>query len=400
MNRVTRFMRIAAVVLICAVGAQAGVTIETVLVGNAGNAADTRYETPGYGGVQYVYRIGKFEITAGQYTEFLNAVAKADTYGLYNTAMADPSSSSWGCNIQRSGSPGSYEYIVGAEWANRPANYISWGDAARFCNWLHNRQPTGAQDPSTTEDGSYLLNGATSDAALLAIVRKADPTYVIPSEDEWYKAAYHKNDGTTDDYWDCPTRSDTAPTPEAPPGTDLTNGSANYCISFGVPVDPIHGRTDVGAYDAKPSDSAYQTFDQGGNVFEWNEAVTGSDRGVRGGSFAQNHAYYLCAPTRFHWEPTREDDTTGFRVAIFADCNANDIPDECDLNCGATIGMTGGSCSVVYPGCGTSTDENGDGVLDDCAPDIPTVSEWGVVAMAALMLAAGAVVVSRRRAVG
>jgi len=33
-------------------------------------------------------------------------------------------------------------------------------------------------------------------------------------------------------------------------------------------------------------------------------------------------------------------------------------------------------------------------------PNIPAVSDWGVAAMAALMLAAGAVVVSRRRAVG
>ena len=33
-------------------------------------------------------------------------------------------------------------------------------------------------------------------------------------------------------------------------------------------------------------------------------------------------------------------------------------------------------------------------------PNIPAVSDWGVAAMAALLLAAGAVVVSRRRAVG
>ena len=37
------------------------------------------------GSVGYNYNIGKYEVTAGQYTEFLNAVARTDTYGLYNT---------------------------------------------------------------------------------------------------------------------------------------------------------------------------------------------------------------------------------------------------------------------------------------------------------------------------
>ena len=60
-----------------------------VTVGNPGNAADTRYDATGFGSVGYVYQIGKYEVTAGQYTEFLNAVAKADPNGLYNTAMGD-----------------------------------------------------------------------------------------------------------------------------------------------------------------------------------------------------------------------------------------------------------------------------------------------------------------------
>jgi len=72
-------------------------------VGNPGNPDDTHGE--GYGGVDYEYRIGKFEVTAGQYTEFLNAVAATDTYALYNESMW---SSDFGCKIQRAGSPGSY----------------------------------------------------------------------------------------------------------------------------------------------------------------------------------------------------------------------------------------------------------------------------------------------------
>ncbi len=64
------------------------VDIETVHVGNTANSPDTEVMTTdgttGYGAVDYEYNIGKYEITAGQYTEFLNAVASTDTYGLYN----------------------------------------------------------------------------------------------------------------------------------------------------------------------------------------------------------------------------------------------------------------------------------------------------------------------------
>ena len=95
---------------------------------------------------------------------FLNAVAATDTYALYNSSMATDLNAA---GISRSGSPGSYTYgVVGS--ANHPITYVSWGDAARFANWLHNGQP-GLSGPAvpenaaSTEDGSYFLNGATSD---------------------------------------------------------------------------------------------------------------------------------------------------------------------------------------------------------------------------------------------
>jgi hypothetical protein len=98
-----------------------------VTVGDPNNASDTRYATPGYGAVDHTYNIGKFEVTAGQYTEFLNAVAATDTYGLYNTAMDITISYPlyYGCNIKRSGTPGSYKYSVASDWANRPVNLVS-----------------------------------------------------------------------------------------------------------------------------------------------------------------------------------------------------------------------------------------------------------------------------------
>ena len=123
-----------------------------------------------------------------------------------------------------SGSSGSYSYSVAADWADRPVNYVSWGDAARFTNWLHNGQPSGAQGDGTTEDGAYDLNGATSDSELMAITRESDAAWLIPTENQWYKAAYHKNDGVTANYWDYATQADDPNVPNnGNPGGDTGN---------------------------------------------------------------------------------------------------------------------------------------------------------------------------------
>lgn len=314
MRRAIQMMCVAAVVAASGSAALA-VHIETVPVGNAGNADDT--EGAGYGGVSYDYRIGKYEVTAGQYCEFLNAVAATDTYGLYNGSM---DSSSYGCQITQNGTSGNYTYDFGgrpsgteANWEDRPVNYVSWGDAARFANWLTNGQTTGVQDASTTEDGSYDLNGAVTDAALLAVTRTTPEQcgrYHIPTEDEWYKAAYHKNDGVTGNYFNYPTSNDSRPSNDLvdpDPGNNATFDDSGYTIG-----SPYY-RTEVGEHEN--SDSPYETFDQGGNVWEWNESIWyGSRRGLRGGSFNRSDNYLVPASYR-HDNPTYEYYYTGFRVS-------------------------------------------------------------------------------------
>src|SRR5262245_1081858 len=180
------------------------ITIDTVRVGNAGNPGRF-HPTLGLGRVAYIYEISKYEVTAAQYTALLNSVAATDTYNLYSSMMAA------GSGISRNGSAGSYGYSVATAFANRPVGYVSWGDAARFANWIANGQPTGAQNSQTTENGSYPLNGATTDAALLAVQRKVGATWVLPATNEWFKAAYHKNDGVTNNYFEYPTSSDDIP---------------------------------------------------------------------------------------------------------------------------------------------------------------------------------------------
>jgi formylglycine-generating enzyme required for sulfatase activity len=292
------------------------VTIPTVPVGNPGNAPDPLTGNL-YGSVSYDYRIGTTEVTVGQYTDFLNAVADTDTYALYNTSMATDLGIA---GIARTGSSGSYTYsVIGS--ANKPVTYVSWGDAARFANWLHHGQPTGAQDASTTEDGAYTLNGATSNAALNAVMRNSGAQWFIASENEWYKAAYYEPaalGGDADNYWLYPTGINSMPISQAPAGGANSGNYYDSAAGFAVTGSTSYSSTqnyltDAGAYSSAISPSG--TYDQGGNVWEWNEALIGSSsRGLRGSSW-NSVGSFLQSSYRILGSPAREHNNSGFRVA-------------------------------------------------------------------------------------
>ena len=151
------------------------------------------------------------------------------------------------------------------------------------------------------------------EVALTAVSREADWKWAITSEDEWYKAAYHKNDGVTGNYWEYPTESENAPTAELPPGGDLTNGSANYNdIDIAYYINVV-GSYDTIVLDEYVSDSPYDTFDQGGNVWEWTEAIVLSNGACRGGSGGST-SIHLSASNRTPWNRDTEIDGIGFRV--------------------------------------------------------------------------------------
>jgi sulfatase modifying factor 1 len=303
--------------------ARAAVAMETVAVGNPGNPGEqsrlSNSDPSFYGGVAYTFWIGKYEVTAGQYTAFLNAVAATDTHGLYNVNM---STQEEGCQIQRSGLSGSYTYSVAQEYADRPVNYVSWADAVRFANWLHNGQPTGAQDLTTTEDGSYFLNGISenNDGQLEDVVREPDATWVIPTDNEWYKAAYHKDDGVTGNYWNYPTGTDSAgllsnDLVDPHPGHHATyrNGASDYTV--GSP----YWRTEVGEHEN--SASPYGTFDQGGNVMEFTETVgmIPETRRMRGGSWAMARSQMSVFEIDDVMHSSDQFNDLGFRLATLAD---------------------------------------------------------------------------------
>jgi sulfatase modifying factor 1 len=254
----------------------AAVNIEWVTVGNAGNAADPATD---YGSVNYEYQISKYETTNAQYAEFLNANAATDTYGLYSTNM-----SSWG--ITRTGTSGSYGYSVAGGWENRPVNYVSWFDAARFVNWLTNGQGNGS-----TETGSYTLNGAISGT----FNANVGATIYIPTENEWYKAAYYN--GPEGNYSLYPNGQNS-----------ITTAEANFANIVGT-------TTDVGSYSSIAS--SYGTFDQAGNVYEW---FSNGDHvhGYRGGSWGHTPSEsgdYLSSMYALNSDPANQSSGVGFRLA-------------------------------------------------------------------------------------
>jgi formylglycine-generating enzyme required for sulfatase activity len=184
-------------------------------------------------------------------------------------------------------------------------NYVSFWDAARFANWIQNGQPTGAQGPGTTEAGAYVNIGNQATFA-----RQAGARFYIPTEDEWYKAAYdNKNAGVAADYFDYPTGSNATPINSLPDTGNHVNFEGDDGNSTtGAP----YYRTEVGAFGQ--SASPYGTFDQGGNVWEWNETAIGPERGLRGGSF-YDESDFVRALSRSLNTPELSFRDVGFRIA-------------------------------------------------------------------------------------
>ncbi len=367
------------------------VTIDWVTVGDPGNAADTT----GYGAVGYEYQIGKYEVTIQQYTDFLNAAAKSDPYSLYDTSMASNLNIA---GISRSGTSGGYSYSVigpfgitpaGARSSgNRPITCVSWFDAARFANWMHNGQGTGSTEtgaytistgqitaasrtdgvntytlaaPSTLSVGDqvavtglvgtafnvrgivtsvagsqFTMANTNSDAVATgsgsmtgaSATASSNAQFYIPTENEWYKAAYYSpvlNSGSGG-YWVYATQSNAAP------GNTIGSGAnqANYMsVVSGTALNAVtqsvnftlsqNYLTDVGAFTN--SASYYGTFDQSGNVREWNAVIAGttsgspgSSRGSRGGDWI-NNAFTLSSAGRVAFAPSIGAIDIGFRLA-------------------------------------------------------------------------------------
>jgi len=286
---------LALVVLLAPVATPANaVTIDWVLVGDAGNLADTASNCygPNCGAVDYDYRISKYVVTNSQYAEFLNAKAASDPLALYHIGMGLDANVG---GIARSGSNGSYSYALKPGFENKPVVYVTFADALRFANWLNNGQGNGE-----TETGAYtLLGGTPIPSNVYTVTRNPGAVTFLTSENEFYKAAYF--DGMS--FFDYPYGTD-AQTACAAPGATPNTANCN---------DVVGGLTDVGAYTG--SASPYGAYDMGGNVFQWNEQIVdGFSRGLRSGGWDYTANYFRASGTSYG-NPESGNGLVGFRVA-------------------------------------------------------------------------------------
>jgi formylglycine-generating enzyme required for sulfatase activity len=266
-------------------------------IGDPGNACDPRV-TGCYGSIPYPYSIGTYEVTNAQYVEFLNAKAASDSLALYVAPMDGTFGQPGG--ITRAGTSGSYTYSVIAGRGDMPVNWLSFYNALRFANWMNNGQ--GSAD---TETGAYTLLGGTVEPSNgLTVMRNQGATIVLTSQNEWYKAAYY--DPSTASYFDYPAGTDSEPTCAAP------SAIANRANCD----DAVGDLTIVGSYTG--SASPYGTFDQGGNVWEWNEDIVFVGFGVRGfrGGAYNSSTFDLAGIPLYGSGPTGGSPESGFRLAM------------------------------------------------------------------------------------
>ena len=223
--------------------------------------------------VEYDFKIMKFEVTVDRYCEFLNAVAKMDTLGLFDKRM----------RIARTGSPVKFVYKPKDGYAKHPVSFINFFRAARFANWLHNGKPSGRGGKGLTEDGAYDMKGDLE-------THSKDAKFWIPTEKEWCKVAYYDPEKSVKNekpfYWDFGDKTlyskSRYPKFEAPPGGAH---SANCSKA-------LKETTPVGAYTSAVS--AYGLFDINGNVFEWTETNRGKGgKNIRGSAWNHSGSYML-----------------------------------------------------------------------------------------------------------
>ena len=250
-------------------------TIDFVDIGHAGNAADTTT----YGAVPYEYRVGKYEICQ-------DTITKATASG-----MANVTAGSW--------------------TGNQPAAYISWYEAAAFVNFLNTDSGKTAAYDLTINNGIWSMALWSSEQAWTAggtnLYRNKDAYYFLPSENEWYKAAYYNAAGTN--YFLYPTASSSVPTAVAS-GTDAGSAVYNNVASVPAIVASAGGL------------SPYGTMGQGGNVWEWSESAfdgtnssSSESRAIRGGDWQDPELYLRSSSRNLSGIPTSVSNIMGFRVA-------------------------------------------------------------------------------------
>ena len=323
-------------VLACLNGTSQAVMIQTVAVGYPGNAPDPATGSQ-YGAVSYNYRIGTYDLTIAQYVDFLNAKAStADPYGLWNPTTMDPNVNFLETIYRSTTSP--FVYTVRSGYSNRPVPDVSFFDTVRFANWLTNGQGNG-----DTETGTYTITFGGNNSGQVSIPSEAQRAawattgsvhWLLPSENEWYKAAYF--DGRTGTYYAYPFQNNSPPTAGPPPG-DTNSGNFNFkAFNWDGNGSRI---TDVGSYGQ--STSPFGSFDMGGDLDQWNESAFSYPPGhdARGGDWLNPVSLAAASYPQISVNLAQGSDLVGFRLA-----SVGAVPEPE----GATLFMLGAVTALIW----------------------------------------------------
>lgn len=261
-------------------------SMDFVEIGNPGNAADPAGIPSPAGSVAYVYNLGRYEVSR----EMIN---KANASAGLGISMTDMSS-------------------LGGNGANRPANGISWFEAARFVNWLNTSSGSSAAYKFDANGGFQLWSPGDAGYNAANPFRNSLASFWLPNVHEWYKAAYGSPD-PANSWFLFPNGSNLQPAQ----GTGAVYGQLSGDPSETGPVD-VHQAGSL---------SAWGTMGQGGNVAEWMENAfdgandsTTEPRELRGGSWV-GFPSFLQSNMTGGAEADREglatlgDAYVGFRVA-------------------------------------------------------------------------------------
>ena len=253
-------------------------TLNFVQISQTNNATDPLTGSR-YGAVPYEYRAGVNEISQ-------NDITKATAGGLSNVT-------------------------AGVYVGDKPAANITWYEAAAFVNWLNTSSGKTAAYSLTFSNTQWSMAlQSSSNAWTLGgtnLYRNKDAYYFLPSENEWYKAAYYNRTGTN--YFLYPMTSSSDPT-AVTSGTNANTAVYNQSNVQGPAAVNLAGGL-----------STYGTMGQAANMWDWMETAadgtnTTSDenRNIRGGRF-ESGSFQIGSTTALAFGPSTPDINIGFRVA-------------------------------------------------------------------------------------
>jgi len=278
--------------------------------GNAPYGGGSFGHTEGRGRVDYTYRIARTEITTAQWMEYANTFSTLPGNAFFT------SPTHWGAQTDPTyGGPGRRWRAKNVKnWDMLPVAGISWQEAARYANWLHNGQ---SSDPASLETGAYDTStwgvdpktGFRTDGPRLPGAK-----YWIPSLEEWLKAVHYDPDrnGPGDGgWWLYPNESDD-PLKPGRPGQGQTMGGVQ---------EPGFGQWDVPLEAYPEVASPWGLLDASGGAKELLEEwahperprehfLNGSNAGSSGWVYS-DRADFLPGSL----DPTIELAGSGFRIA-------------------------------------------------------------------------------------